>query len=177
MKPVETDWVRTAKMRMKRAQLLTYAGPLHSRESVYVRLATESVRPRSMFEASITSSAPRPVTAPRMEGWSRKGISPGYLSRKKLWSQYPSQGTRISNTPSRKISRVSNTCRKDFIRAWSTAPSREGQSARTRHDNRYSSRKPGKNWCMQRACPPPVPGRLPNRTATQESTPGPVPAS
>jgi len=53
---------------MERAENQMRAGPLRNKELVYVRLATESVRPRSMFEARNTSRAPKPVTAPRMEG-------------------------------------------------------------------------------------------------------------
>ena len=49
------------------------AGRSRSRGSVYVRVATESARPRNMLPASRISSAPRPVTAPRTEGCSRIG--------------------------------------------------------------------------------------------------------
>jgi hypothetical protein len=50
------------------SRLEAHAGRLHNKESAYVCLTTESVRPRSKFLASKTSRAPKPVTAPRMEG-------------------------------------------------------------------------------------------------------------
>ena len=66
--PAKRSGIARRENRMELARLQKRAGPLRSRKLVYVRVATESVRPRSMLAASKISRAPRPVTAPRIEG-------------------------------------------------------------------------------------------------------------
>jgi len=83
----------------------------------FVRLATESVRPTRMFEATgIIQGSPKPVTAHRMKMKEKGDGVRDYLSTKKNCDQPIAQPGRpdISKThrDRKNRSRVSKTCRR-----------------------------------------------------------------